>query len=49
MVKICSRQSRMAASSDTEGENGLRSLYGNILSQIEKAQADLSMVLEPSV
>ena len=30
MVKICSRQSRMAASSDEEAENDLRSLYGKI-------------------
>ena len=34
MVEICSRQSRMAASSAEEAENELRSLYGNILSLI---------------
>ena len=37
MVKICSRPNMMAASSDEEAENELRSLYG-----IEKVQADVN-------
>ena len=41
MVKLCSRQSRIAARSEEKAENELRSLHGNISSEIEEAQLSL--------